>query len=231
MDKKPILVISHERSGTHLLINTIGLNYSRFKNESWIDVSNNQHETIVAEFFQRKRENIILKSHHQYYSFIQCWKSVRQNNHCFYVIRDGRDVLVSWFHHCRTQGFFEGKNITFSQFIRSKLPERREYWYDRKQSRNMIERWKIHVESWIDKDVNIVRYRDLLDNFEKTLLRIAYILYEIPDTQIKPILFQHRSINPRRGAVGDWKSHFKDSDLNLFYDITGDLNKRLGFDN
>lgn len=229
MDSKPVLIISHERSGTHFLINTIGLNYPRFR-EGWADVTQNQHESVVAQYFCQKRENIIIKSHHQFYSFRECWNSVKKSNHCFYVVRDGKDVLVSWYYHCIKMRFVK-KDLTFSQFIRSKLPEMREYWYDRKTSKNMIERWKTHVESWIDKDINIIRYRDLLLDFENTLLKIAFTLYEVPQSQIKPELKVHHSINPRKGSTGDWQNHFTEDDLKLYYDITGDLNKKLGFDN
>jgi len=229
MDKKPVLIISHERSGTHLLINTIGLNFHRFK-EGWADVPQNQHESVVAQYFQQKRQDVIIKSHHQFYSFRDCYKIVKQNNHCFYCVRDGRDVLVSWYHHCKTMQFIR-QNITFGQFLRMRLPEQREYWYDRKLSKNMIERWKTHVESWIDKDINIIRYRDLLNDFEKTLLQIAYILYEVPNSKVKPELKVHHSINPRKGIVGDWKNHFDEKDLDFFNQIAGSLNKQLGFDN
>ena len=34
----------------------------------------------------------------------------------------------------------------------------------------------------------------------------------------------------RRGAVGDWRTHFNDADRALFADLAGDLARAVGYD-
>ena len=79
-----------------------------------------------------------------------------------YLIRDGRDVMVSYHHYsdalCR-------KPIELSQFVRDCVDERRQR-----------SSWSAHVRGWMahmaHPNVLIVRYHDMLEDAERELRRV-----------------------------------------------------------
>mmetsp|Transcript_24005 Transcript_24005/g.54167 ORF Transcript_24005/g.54167 Transcript_24005/m.54167 type:complete len:185 (+) Transcript_24005:692-1246(+) len=88
-----------------------------------------------------------------------------------YVMRDGRDVVTSFYHHLRNQvgsGGFEGSfEDFFNGFMGGSIP---------------YGRWVDHVKSWLlrsgpSKDsVLVVHYDDLLGHLESELVRINAFL-------------------------------------------------------
>ncbi len=88
------------------------------------------------------------------------------------VLRDGRDVMVSYYFHC----YF--KNELFNHFlvermqgelpfddyndVENNLPRFIEYAFSRKKWPGFT--WSEFVESWIGRDVAVVRYENLLDD-------------------------------------------------------------------
>lgn len=67
--EKPILVVSHERSGTHLTLNSFGEN-------KCVNVPIDTKE-VVDNFLKEYHGNRILKSHHQsYFLKITCMTNI-----------------------------------------------------------------------------------------------------------------------------------------------------------
>ncbi len=90
----------------------------------------------------------LIKSHERFSSFGP------QGRHRFiYLIRDGRDVAVSYFYFCRRHGTWAG---TFSSFLEAFLAGRLDGYGS----------WQSHVEGWLGDDRPrrehiLIRYEDL----------------------------------------------------------------------
>ena len=108
-DMKNILVVGHERSGTHFLINTIALNYPYYSNYEISVLGDTQELRQIFEWYYSKNERRIFKSHHQFYFFFPFFEELLRHFHIFYIVRDGRDVLTSCFHYYNN--FPEGKGV------------------------------------------------------------------------------------------------------------------------
>jgi hypothetical protein len=81
-----------------------------------------------------------------------------------YIVRDGRDVAVSYYHHSLRKGHIEPK-VDFADFL--------ELFNQGDVDGFGI--WSEHVTSWLNQDevpVLLVRYEDLLKDAEQELMRI-----------------------------------------------------------
>jgi predicted O-linked N-acetylglucosamine transferase (SPINDLY family)/ADP-heptose:LPS heptosyltransferase len=226
---KKILVVSHERSGTHFLINTIAFNFPYFSNsEISIDPSLDDLSNFFSDYYLKK-ESRIFKSHHQFFFFSQFFNELIRNFHIFYIVRDGRDVLTSLFHYYNKhpKSFSFGQSNRIREFFRT-VPSNE---YCLRRASNVIERWANHVESWLTvrDHITIIRYEDLKHNFDDTVRQIESVLEIRAAEQITLPSLKDRNISPRKGVVGDWAEYFHDSDLNTFNTVAGDLMQELGY--
>ncbi|MDJ0701722.1 MAG: sulfotransferase domain-containing protein [Leptolyngbyaceae cyanobacterium MO_188.B28] len=88
------------------------------------------------------------------------------------LVRDPRDVLVSYYHHTKKYKLLNNDLIpedwTLSQFIRD--------------SEYMPKLWSEHTKSWyncrqnLDKNIQVFRFEDFLLNAEETLHRLMYLI-------------------------------------------------------
>jgi hypothetical protein len=219
---KEILVVSHERSGTHFLINSIGVNFG---------YSVHCHNVTTRDYLTDRRAGIY-KSHHQYEFYKNDWEQVLNKFHVVYIIRDGRDVLNSSWHYQRGSGAPAFPNISnFGTWMREDPTKYRfDSDYSIITSHNMAERWKTHVEGW-DKAEGVlrVRYESLLHNFDETLSEIEeHTGLKRIDTK-QPKLTEYVSVSPRKGVSGDWENYFSHKDIDYFDNICKDTMKRLGY--
>lgn len=220
---KNILVISHERSGTHFLVNSIALNLGL----------NNRPDSILGDLRKKLLEKTtpkIFKSHHQFKFFEDFYKELDLN--IIYIVRDGRDVLTSCFY------YFNKTNISSFPVTKSVGELIRinptEYAFDGvysiKKSANMVQRWACHVEDWIKTGVYVVKYEDLNLKYEETMNKIFDKFEWKKRKFIRPSL-KDFSVSPRKGVVGDHKKHMKKEDF-LFYDYHAmKTMEKLGYEN
>ena len=223
MALKKVLVVSHERSGTHFLINTIGLNFRLYRPDDISIHTKDGDPDGVREQYQSymgKWEPRIFKSHHQFAYFEPIWEDIVREFEVFYMVRDPRGVFVSsWFYH---------KNICMDAFPRGRSfrdwlkTDPTEYTFDTiyslDKSKDMIERWIKHVDAWLSvPEVRVITYSELSNDFEGTLHdRLAYMLPCPPlQTTTKPVLGVHKSVAPRCGVAGEWKKHVSKDDNSL----------------
>ncbi len=153
----------------------------------------------------------------------------REFNKVIYVVRDGRDVYVSYYHHLQQ---FLPPDTTFSQFLKS-----RKIWPCR---------WSNHVTGWLTNSAPgqllLVRYEDMLADGVDQLRRVAdFIGIEattddlknavarstfdaMQKTESKKGRFKPES-GPkqfvRKGIAGDWKNTFTATDLRTFNRLDG----------
>lgn len=160
-----------------------------------------------------------------------------------YLVRDGRDVAVSYYFHQIRRDFFAGG---FSEFLTHFL-------------RGEVEgygAWHEHVESWLARPgvarTLVVRYEDLLADTAAELARVAAFLGARPDdatlravvesntaTRMRSkeddsALLARRKRNDvpfvRRAAAGQWSESFDDDDLERFERVAGASLTRLGYE-
>lgn len=187
--KKTIIVTSHERSGTHFLMNSLSCNtnytvdpYLNFDHKPLGDMVNFFNKNEVSNFIKKislirkDQKNFglasIIKSHHLPSHFTDLF----DDEHCIFIniYRDPYDTLLSFWKFIRKWVHHEGP-ITDSlfEFIQSK-PEGQMLRYQIKSYDTIFERWANHVNDWQEyskkkNNVYLVNYKDLDKNFTLTL--------------------------------------------------------------
>jgi hypothetical protein len=157
-----------------------------------------------------------------------------------YLVRDGRDVAVSYYNLSRTLNGFEG---SFDDFLRRFLSG----------ESLQFGSWSNHVDSWLSRPPAsaflLVRYEDLHRDIMSTLGRIAeYLGWRPAHEQVLRATEVCRFENHRedirrierlaargyeggvRGGPGAWCSSFTPTQLEQFWARAGTTMRRLGYD-
>jgi hypothetical protein len=221
-------VISHERSGTHFVINTILKNafikqrihhigewfgpYDKF-DDRFVHIHNSNYK-----WKELHRKASIIKSHCDRDLF----EAVYKKEKVIYVLRDPRDTLTSWFHYLNRDEYYRNNPAvsdhrckSFSEFLTRPISPFLRYSYSLHGNfSNVAERWASHVSGWLAmSDTLVVRYEDLHQNYKPVLGHICEFLGLHPRRRTRSIgLHDAPSILPRRGVVGDWQNMFSGSD-------------------
>lgn len=159
------------------------------------------------------------------------------------MVRDGRDVAVSYYYHLLRDGLFAG---TFPEFLDDFLAGRVDAYG----------RWPDHVDDWLSWEgtVHIIRYEDLLARGPQELAgALAFLGLEVDEASAaqvyedcRPDRMRAREVGtevvsssgkrvPRtegfvRGArAGDWSSHFDERASALFDAEAGAVLRRLDY--
>lgn len=158
-----------------------------------------------------------------------------------YLIRDGRDVMVSYFHHFKTME--GGKDSDFMKLVRGKkgLPA--------------ACKWHRHIETWLANPYNaqmlIIKYEDLKTNPVNELQRFcAFVGEQRDEAFIKMIaekaafkkMRQKEATNGigliawpqekafiRRGEIGSYKDEMPPEILEVFLHDAADTLRQLGY--
>ena len=255
-NKRLILVISHRRSGTHWVIDSLRNNLPavsyQFYNLDQIYRCHKKHipvKDLVLKISKSPDRYVILKTHMTSYltpfsqeerEFVE---NLVENSKMIYVYRDGRDVLVSLYHYMRE---FREDLPEFSDFIR--MSNDFDPYYC---SVNRVEYWKEHVEGWLGRsnlDIATVSYEQLHTDYVSTIRKLSeflgltikpsgvdrikftkYRLFRRLLRRVVPLAAKSSAIAPRKGVIGDWKNYFSQSDLDLFNKIAGTTMAKLGY--
>jgi hypothetical protein len=220
-----LMVVSHERSGTHFLINTLAglLGLPQKQDDLYLTESVDNYHS--EGYIKKVREHLsllsvipttIIKSHH-HHKFFEDFDFEKHNITPFYIYRDPRDVMVSCHHyfnshphllHSRTFPSSTGPlDLAFG--VRPT-----EYAFDKAYSyyknASMLERWCSHVKPYLKDDrFHKVKYEDLNLNFEDACENLMARLNETFRDLNRPNL-SATAVSPRKGIVGDWKNHFSE---------------------
>jgi hypothetical protein len=242
-NRKKAAVISHERSGTHFLMNTLALNFGYISKHWWnfdFEHGLNFHAPHgLLKYFKQVHDKPvlnILKSHHPINFFIDFIEYFQEQFYLFYILRDPRDVLTSRWKRINEVAWDEGpKTSTVSDFIRSE-PRGAMMRYQKNQEKNLITRWKNHVEGWLDysetkkgKDIIIIKYEDLNLNFTETVKNIGEKTGLTPITNINRPDKNVNVIGKGPGKVNTYNQFFTSDDNEFVLKNAGDLMKRLGY--
>lgn len=158
---------------------------------------------------------------------------IQQFSHRIIIVRDPRDVAVSW-----SRWLFTPFNLlhrptacpTPAALLAEDLPRR-------------LMEWNEHQKSWlIDRPrglpVHVVFYEQLVDDTPGELGRIArHLGLEVNDAELRRVADQH-ALGPMkqrqphhifRGGWGAWLEHLDDRQIHTAQRITGQMMKSMGY--
>jgi hypothetical protein len=185
---------------------------------------------------------------HGHYLYIPRLKNV------YIVMRDGRDIMVSYYfqslfkHERFNDRLVEitRRDLNFVDYsdIKKNLPKFIEYKFSNKKNPRFT--WSDFVNSWIDKDVPIITYENLLTD---TINVLGQAIHKVCKTQpdedrlreiSEKYSFKNQTgRNPgdenkhsflRKGIAGDWKNYFSKEANQVFNKFAGNELIKLGYE-
>ena len=176
------MVVSHERSGTHFLINSLQRAYDfpvgQLINFDQTTLNINYFEPeavaeVLAKIVEQHPQSIV-KSHHPVEFFDEVLDDVLKHLIVFYIHRDPVDVMISFWRYMHLWSWHEGPRSARAAEFAAAEPEGQMLRYQMRQRRNMLDRWAHHVDGWTMRAegrsrIFVVRYDQLRNNYEKTI--------------------------------------------------------------
>jgi hypothetical protein len=153
----------------------------------------------------------VVKTHADYELFCRAYPGAR----VIYVLRDPRDVMVSWWHYLNNPVYYRNNPsvpfqgaVLLKDFLRQPATPFLRYSFSlRGDFSDAVGRWCSHAAGWMAADLEmlLIRYEDLSANFPKSLRQIgAFLGCEMPATPVRPTLVDGSGHLSRRGVPGDW---------------------------
>ncbi|HEX3700759.1 MAG TPA: sulfotransferase domain-containing protein [Phenylobacterium sp.] len=185
-DRRPVMVVSHERSGTHFTMNSVAGAFG-YISMPWIDLDRHQininyfHPGRLEETLQklaRARPANIVKNHHEFTFFAELIDTVARDYHLIYVYRHPADVLISYWRLLNTFSWVEGPRTATALEFAAAAPMARLLRYQYLQYPSMLDRWANHVSGWMaaaarNEAINLVRYEDLAGDHAGTMTALG----------------------------------------------------------
>lgn len=165
-----------------------------------------------------------------------------------YIVRDGRDVAVSYYYYLQKIGKI-ASDIPFSSFVGRFT----------KDGIGGLGNWSEHVETWLKKtngsNLLLIKYEDMLSDTARELKKvIQFAGLEVDENRVvnavRASLFeemqklevkQHDDYFARYGAknedirfvregkVGNWRSYFSEEDEQKFLILHGDTLRKMNY--
>jgi hypothetical protein len=179
------MVASHERSGTHFMMNALAAGGGYIANP-WINLDfqtglNLHAPRVMAQAFAqyaKKPGRNLVKSHHQLAFFEPVLDGILQDFRIVYMVRHPATLMPSLLRYLNAWAWDEGpKCATPSELIRAE-PSGAMLRYQKRQVPNLVARWRAHVEPWVREaarrpEIAVVRYEDLDACFEATMASLG----------------------------------------------------------
>ena len=224
--KPQIIVFSHRRSGTHLVIDAICQNFSNYSDS--IPAENTFIELFRGKDnkeFERAKAAVKIKSNvffshlhdldkiDNYFEndpdVLAFYRELIANSKLIYVQRDGKDVMVSMYEWMKATNFIDS-NTSFSEFIRQE-----NNWEAPaiETNSNRVAFWANHVKSWSQrKNILQLNFEDLLSDFDSKIDEIATHIEET-----KPNTITNSKRKPFLGFIpyGKWTRRIKKYSIDL----------------
>lgn len=219
---KKVLVVSSERSGTHWLMDTITSNFT-MEDPSIMPafINLDEPDVMYADPDEMKKalqflpsgaplDGVALahpfKSHHPFDFFEPIWDYVKSQYHVFYIARDGRDVMTSFWRHCWKVTGVGPRAFNATKFMDTWPCPPLDRYHAVYSPATMLERWGLHISSWMCElvdGVHYVKYEDMQSDFAGEVRRIGeYMGIEPPERIYAPKL---AGVSPWRGVSGSWE--------------------------
>jgi hypothetical protein len=244
LQRPKVLVISHERSGTHFLMNSLAANFgyiaSPFINLDWSLGVNYFSAVAFQDLFSKFQSYSIanlFKSHHS----LDFYRDFLPDNtfgfKVIYIYRDIYEVAVSYHEHLKGLPWHEGPHqSSLSEFLRQ-VPAGAMTRYQYRQVHSMVDRWVQHVESALEcqslfnpSDFLMIDYRDLNTRFEETVNRIASKLGLSPTVSVFCRPPRDQAVVPPILKLSEQKilSYYSRPDIDFIEPLAASTRARLG---
>lgn len=204
---------------------------------------------LELPFYRNQFPKLTPQVMHGHYRFTPNMRNV------FCVIRDGRDVMVSYYYHSL---FLREDRLNYHEYvatsqalnfhdpdnIQENLPRFIEYKFTVKKDPRFS--WPEFIIDWVDKAVPFIKYEEMLTHPEKEIksaLDYYSIKSEYPDRIEQAInKYSFRNLSGRerggeekksflrKGIAGDWKSKFSLESRQIFQYYAGAELIRLGYE-
>lgn len=197
-NRRPVVVASHPRSGTHLLIDVLRGHFAPCRSWKWPgerldrlycnidelgaeDEGNGLLDPATARRILRRTERPVVKTH--------AWPGYRDvflpsqpeglnaewidwlkaKATVFYIYRDGRDVLSSY--QLFRQKYDPKAHCSIGTFLRQEI-----------DGANRVQRWKRHVQQWLSTPgVHPVQFEALIATPRKVIEEMGHVLKCAPE--------------------------------------------------
>jgi hypothetical protein len=237
-----VMVVAHERSGTHFLMNTLACCYG-YVSQPWINLD---HVPFAINFYSpiQVREKLLalaagprlhlIKSHHQASFFADELSCLAENYVIFYICRNPVDVLLSFWRFMHRWPWFEGPKVADPLTFARSEPCGNMMRYQLRQHPNLMQRWAAHVEGWLEaaamvRRILVVRYEDLDAHFAEVVAGFAWQLGCPPQAIVRP----SRDFNVVPGGPDDPSGQGLSPDVEALRDLcratVGPTMSRLGY--
>ncbi len=204
---KILFICSHERSGTHFLINSISLN-TTYSNKPIFDLDAFARRGYLNTFNEKQLKNLfktisnfknkegklylksLIKTHYDADSLSPLFNM--DNIHFIYIYRNPLDTLSSfWKFNQRYMVDKFAYQMSLLEFLELQ-PSGWTMISHSKPAINYFKRWEQHLESWINassvhKNINTVNYYDLNNNYSNEMKKLmTKINYDLKQNIIRP---------------------------------------------
>ena len=218
---KPIMVITHERSGTHLFINCINydikgnfLTIGYTDNKKDFNLKSYKHIAYKDVMSNAYIPNSVNKSHHQV-EFMEDYLDFLFNKYkVIYVKRDIKDVLTSYYKFIPKpdekyfpsfeEWIFSRPDDIGRKFLQPYSPDP----HIIVEPENYIHRWLLHTNGWLKhkSKMLVVNYEDMLNDYytQKQIIEEYIgkkISHKVPDVHDKSF----PNFGPVKGIIGRYK--------------------------
>jgi hypothetical protein len=197
-------VVSHERSGTHFLMNALSFGFG-YTARPWVDLDEHEiavdyavPEAIAAALEARARDPLlrIVKAHHAAEVFGAALGRIAGHYAVLYVHRHPVETMVSFWRHLNGLAWDEGPKLADPLALARAAPAGRLTRYDARPAHTLLQRWAAHVEGWLaaaaDPRIAVVRYEDLDRRYAETIQDLAGVFGRAP---LSPLLRPARDVN------------------------------------
>lgn len=197
--RTPLLVASHERSGTHFTMNALAAGFG-YVSAPWVDLD---HASFNINYFDAPsltrvirgvaaaRPANLVKSHHAYEFFADVLPHCRGEIACVYVHRHPADVMASYWRFLHSWRWTEGPRAGSVLDLARSAPMGRLMRLQYRQQASMLDRWADHVRGWLDaaarsREIHVLRYEELDQAYAETLGRLGAALGMEPRALERP---------------------------------------------
>ncbi len=211
-ERPAVMVVSHERSGTHFLMNALAACYG-YVSAPWVNFDrpslniNYYHPAEVRDALlalaARPMANVV-KSHHPADFFAAELPRLAGRYVVLSVCRDPAATLLSLWRVMHRWPWAEGPRLADPLAFARAEPCGRMMRYQMRQYPHLMARWAAHVEGWLAAaqavpGVAVVRYEDLDARYEETMRGLAGLLGRPPKALARPA----RDVNVIPGGPAD----------------------------
>ncbi len=234
---KNIIVASHRRSGTHLTIDSIISNLVGFNR--YLSLDTLTESDIDIDFLKELEQGGLVFKTHADPNEVKALgdndfrKKIYESSEIIYVIRDGRDVMVSLYEY-RKRHDHSFAGVPFTKFIHQK----NDYSVtSESEGLTRLEYWRYHVIGWMGMDPKpvVMNYETWIADYKNAIKELSVKTSIEQKSRITDLRQTNRflvnlkkamskltkrksltAVEFNKGKVGEYKNYFSDTDLSYF---------------